>query len=116
MPGLAVLKPASRSVRTCFGTGSEALEPMVRVPDAAAVDVAPPPELPPQAASRAGRPNAAPAPTAAALNRFRRPMTAPETDGGTIRARYSASVAGRVMSASFGTSVVGSIRTYSDRI
>jgi hypothetical protein len=31
------------------------------------------------------------------LSSPRRPMTAPETDEGTIRAKYSASVSGRVM-------------------
>src|SRR5512142_708328 len=113
MPELAVLKAASTSSSAFFGTGSEALDPSVSVPDAAAVP--PPPLDPPQAASTAGRPKAAPAPSAAVLNSDRRPITPPETDVGTIRAKYSASVAGRVMGASFGTSFTEAIRTYFDR-
>src|SRR3954454_6665270 len=88
--GLPVLNPARMSTSTCFGTGSEAFDPMLSSPLAAAAPEVPdvevePLELPPQAASRAGSPSAAPAP-AAPLKRVRRPMTVPDTDGGTIRA------------------------------
>src|SRR6478609_7815672 len=79
-----------------FGTASDWLEPRVTVPVALLDDEDEPP--PPQAASSAGAASSVPAPSAP-LSTLRR--LTPRTDAGTRLARYSASVAGRVMTVSF---------------
>src|SRR3954468_7979462 len=96
--------------KTSFGAASEAFDPNVTVPPA---DEEPPPPLaeldvpPPQAASRAAL-----APKPRPPRSTERRLSA-ATDGGTSRARYSASVLGRDMGSSSGARQAGG-RTESD--
>src|SRR5690348_430569 len=96
-PELALWKASMTDWTAALGTASDWLDPRVTVP-VAAPPPAPPP--PPQAASTEGTTRRVLAPRAP--RRMVRRLT-PRTEGGTRPARYSASVAGRVISVSFDT-------------
>src|SRR4051812_19702957 len=80
-----------------FGTGSDWFDPKVSVPLAPPPEPAPPPPLDePQAASTPATDSAEPD-ASAPLRSVRRPKPVAAAEGGTSRARYSASDWGRAM-------------------
>src|SRR5215207_5813101 len=98
VPEFALEKASMYALTAPLGTGSDWLEPTVTVPDTAPVGTPEPPELSELHAARPPAPSRAPTPRAP-RSRVRR--STPRTEGGTMRARYSASLVGRVIAVSF---------------